>query len=191
MSDTAPAAALDPKLFRRVVGHFATGVTVLATQVEAEVHGMTANAFMSLSLDPMLVVVGLGKQTKLAEHLRTAGGFTVNVLRADQEALSNYFAARWEGAPPSFRFVPWEAYARLEGCAASLGCALESLFPGGDHWLVVGRVMALHLGVEPRRPLVFHAGAYSRLEQGTQSPAPELDEDTPPVLAYYDDWCQD
>jgi len=188
---SADAPALDPKQFRRVVGHFATGVTVLATQMEAEVHGMTANAFMSLSLDPMLVVVGLGKQTRLAEHLQATGGFSVNVLRADQEALSNYFAARRDGPPPSFRFVPWEAYARLEGCAASLGCTLEALYPGGDHWLVVGRVTALHLGVEPRRPLVFHAGAYSRLDQGGQTPAPELDESTPPVQVYYDDWCQD
>ncbi len=183
--------ALSPKLFRQVAGHFATGVTVLATQAAAEVHGMTANAFMSLSLDPMLIVVGLGRLTRLAEHLQSAGGFTVNVLRADQEALSNYFAARWEGPAPSFRFVPWEHYARLEGCAASLGCALEQMVPGGDHWLVVGRVTALHLGVEPRRPLVFHAGAYGRLEQGVQTPAPELDEDTPPVLAYYDEWRAD
>lgn len=188
----APAApSLDPKLFRRVAGQFATGVTVLATQVESEVRGMTANAFMSLSLDPMLIVVGLGQQTKLSDHLVTAGAFTVNVLRADQEALSNFFAARWNGSPPSFRFVPWENYARLEGCAASLGCALEQIVPGGDHWLVVGRVTALHLGIEPRRPLIFHAGSYGVLEQGKQSPAPELDEDTPPVLAYYDDWCTD
>ncbi|MCC6190367.1 MAG: flavin reductase [Anaerolineales bacterium] len=74
MSTPAPAAgALDARLFRRVVGHFATGVTVLAAQVEADVRGMTANAFMSLSLDPMLVVVGLARQTRLAEHLQAAG----------------------------------------------------------------------------------------------------------------------
>lgn len=193
MSTPVPAAAgaLDARLFRRVVGHFATGVTVLAAQVEADVRGMTANAFMSLSLDPMLVVVGLARQTRLAEHLQAAGGFSVNVLRAEQEALSDYFAARWAGEPPCFRFVPWENYARLEGCAASLGCALHTLLPGGDHWLVVGRVTALHLGVEPRRPLLFHAGAYGWLDRSAERPAPELDGMAPPVQVYYDAWCED
>jgi flavin reductase (DIM6/NTAB) family NADH-FMN oxidoreductase RutF len=186
----AAVEALNPRLFRRVAGHFATGVTVLATQAEADVHGMTANAFMSLSLDPMLVVVGLGRATRLAEHLQAARGFSVNVLRAEQEPLSDYFSTRWSGPPPCFRFVPWGPYARLEGCSASLGCALEAQIPGGDHWLVIGRVTALHLGVEPRLPLLFHAGGYGRLESGVQAPAPPLDGTAAPVQAYYEDWCQ-
>jgi flavin reductase (DIM6/NTAB) family NADH-FMN oxidoreductase RutF len=79
---------LDPRAYRNTIGLFATGVTIVSTQLGETVHGMTANAVTSLSLEPMLLLVAVGKKARLATLLPQATGFTVNILRADQEALS-------------------------------------------------------------------------------------------------------
>jgi flavin reductase (DIM6/NTAB) family NADH-FMN oxidoreductase RutF len=101
-----PTTPLDPRTYRNTIGLFATGVTVVSTQVGETVHGMTANAVTSLSLEPMLLLVAVGKKARLATLLPQATGFTVNILRADQEALSTFFAGGWhQPIPPPFRFV--------------------------------------------------------------------------------------
>lgn len=178
--------------FRRTAGLFATGVTVVAAAEDEQIHGMTANAVCSLSLDPMLMLVCIHKQARLAGFLRRASGFSINMLRHDQRALSVYFAGSWkEAAPPPFRFVHWVGGPRLEGCAAAIGCEVESVLEGGDHWIVTGRVLALHRGVEPIKPLLFYAGRYGQVDTGDQPEAPDLGWVERPVLAYYDPWRAD
>jgi len=168
---------LDPRAYRNTIGLFATGVTVVSTQVGETVHGMTANAVTSLSLEPLLLLVAVGKKARLATLLPQATGFTVNILRADQEALSTFFAGGWhQPTPPPFRFVPWDTRpelgtVRLEGALAAIGCTLHSLVDGGDHWIVQGQVVALHQGMEPRLPLLFYGGRYRQLD-ATVHPAP-------------------
>jgi flavin reductase len=158
------------------------------------VHGMTANAVASLSLEPMLLLVAVGKKARLATLLPQATGFTVNILRADQEALSTFFAGAWhQPAPPPFRFVPWDTRPelgtiRLEGALAALGCTLHSLVDGGDHWIVQGQVVALHQGIEPHLPLLFYGGRYRQLD-ATVHPAPargDLRLADEPIAAYYE-----
>lgn len=150
--------------FRRTMGLFATGVTVLAVERGGVVHGMTANAVTSLSLDPLLILVCVGKQTRTAALLGHVDGFALNILREDQEDLSVFFAGLWgEAPPPPFQFVPWEGGPRLMGCLASIGCRKHQLLEGGDHWIVVGRVVALHRGTTLQRPLIFYGGRYVRL----------------------------
>lgn len=181
--------SIDVRAFRQTVGQFVTGVTAIATEIEGEVRAMTANSFTSLSLDPALVLFCAGKTTKTGQLVLKAEGFSVNILRHDQEALSTYFAGRWKGAePPPFRFLTWVGGPRLEGCSAALGCAVHEIYEGGDHWIVVGRVLALHQGIEPRRPLAFFSGCYHRLENATGTSAPDLQAVAAPVLAYYDPW---
>ena len=183
---------LDPRTFRQTIGLFATGVTVIAVEMDGHVHGMTANAVSSLSLDPMLALACVGKQARLASLLVEAKGFSINILRDDQQALSTYFAGGWkEAAPPPFRFVPWEGGPRLEGCAAALGCALHQIVEGGDHWIVIGRVLALHQGVEPRQPLLFYGGRYGQLDTKASAPAPDLGWVETPVQVFYDPWQED
>jgi len=178
--------------FRRTAGLFATGVSVVATAEGEQIHGMTASAVCSLSLEPMLMLVCINKEARLAGFLRESGGFSINVLRHDQQALSVFFASTWPAPkPPPFRFVPWEGGPRLEGCAAAIGCAVHSVLEGGDHWIVVGRVMALHWGVEPIKPLLFYAGRYGQLDSGEQAEAPDLGWVERAVLAYYDPWGND
>jgi 3-hydroxy-9,10-secoandrosta-1,3,5(10)-triene-9,17-dione monooxygenase reductase component len=124
----------------------------------------------------------------MVDALDEAGGFTINILSDSQRSLSSYFAGGWkEPEPPPFRFAAWEAGPRLEGSLASIGCALVERIAGGDHWIIVGRIIALEQGPEPRRPLLFYAGKYRRLDEEA-SPAPDLDREPPPVQMFYDPW---
>ena len=160
---------VDERTFRQTVGQFVTGVTVVAIEVDGSIRAMTANSFTSLSLDPPLVLFCLGKQTKAGQLIRRVDGFSVNILRHDQQALSSYFAGSWrEPAPPPFSFVTWEGGPRLEGCTAALGCAVHAIHDGGDHWIVVGQVIATHRAPDDSPPLVFFGGRYVALaEEGT------------------------
>src|SRR5450631_4726898 len=130
--------APDPKSFREALGLFVTGVAVIATRIDGQVHAMTANAVSSLSLDPMLVLFCPAKKARFSQLLPRMSGFSINFLRDEQEALSTYFAGGWkETVPPSFRFVTADGLPRLEGCLASLICTKRDLHDGGDHWLVI------------------------------------------------------
>ena len=147
------------------MGMFATGVTVIAAGREDYLHVMTANAVTSLSLDPLLILFCAGKEARMVEHLREHRVFTINILRQHQADLSPYFAGIWKGAePPHFEFVTWHQGARLKDCAASVCCELHEMLEGGDHWIVVGRAVALYLGDETADPLIFYAGRYRQLD---------------------------
>lgn len=156
---------LDAKNFRQTMGQFATGVTVVITQAGAETHAMTANSVTSVSLDPLLLLFCPSKTADLALALDRTTGFTLNILSESQADLSAYFAGLWKApAPPPFEFVPWAGAPRLDGCLASLACQVQQVVDGGDHWIVIGRVVDLYRGAEPRRPLIFFGGQYRRLD---------------------------
>jgi flavin reductase (DIM6/NTAB) family NADH-FMN oxidoreductase RutF len=162
---------IEAREFRRTVGHFATGVTVIATEAEGGIRAMTANAFTSLSLDPPLVLVCVGKTAQMAATLRAALGFSVNMLAEAQQDLSTYFAGSWKQRdPPPFSFTRWEGGPRLDGCTAAVGCSVETIHEGGDHWIVVGRVLALHRDDSAAAPLVFWRGRYASLAAPVDAP---------------------
>ena len=178
--------SIDVRAFRHTVGQFVTGVTVVATEVDDEILAMTVNAFTSLSLDPPLVLFCASKTSKTGQLVHGAKGFSVNILREDQHTLSTFFAGAWkEPTPPAYRFVPWEGGPRLEGCAAALGCAIHAIVEGGDHWIVLGQVLALDHGSEPRHPLVFFSGRYGSLAKTVGGPAPDLQTVSGPILSEY------
>lgn len=183
MNTTMP----DPKAFREALGLFATGVAVIATSVEGQVHAMTANAVSSLSLDPMLVLFCPAKRTRFSQLLPQAAGYSINFLRDEQEALSTYFAGGWrETHPPHFRFVTDDGLPRLEGCLASLICTKRDVYEGGDHWLVTLEVRRLHRGIEPLRPLLFFRGKYRRVDARDGNSGPDLVESADePVQMYF------
>jgi flavin reductase (DIM6/NTAB) family NADH-FMN oxidoreductase RutF len=168
---------VDPRALRQTVGQFATGVTVIAVGAEGGVHAMTANSFTSLSLDPPLVLFCAGKDSKVGQLAHVGVGFSVNILRQEQRDLSTYFAGAWkEGPPPLFSFTQWDLGSppaprhiprhapRLDGSAAVLGCTVHAVHEGGDHWIVVGEVVAVDR-YEDTVPLVFYGGRYARLER--------------------------
>ena len=178
----------DSRRFRDTLGLFATGVAIIVAHAADEVLAMTVNAVSSVSLDPMLVLFCPGKRTRFAQHLASLSGFTINFLRHDQQALSTYFAGAWkEATPPPFRLVDGQRAPRLEGSLASIECTPERVEEAGDHWLVVGRVLSVHTGIEPHRPLVFFRGRYRSLDVADSAPAPDLTavQDEPPHVFYH------
>ena len=162
---------IDTREFRQTVGMFATGVTVIAAEIEGTVHALTANSFTSLSLDPPLVLFCVGKGTKTGQLIRVGARFCVNILHEGQRDLSTYFGGAWKADdPPPFVFVNWYESPRLEGSAAALSCRVDAIHEGGDHWIVVGHVGAFQRREDGVAPLVFHAGRYVGLAQD----APQL-----------------
>jgi 3-hydroxy-9,10-secoandrosta-1,3,5(10)-triene-9,17-dione monooxygenase reductase component len=152
--------------FRRAMGYFATGVTVVTSLgADGEPVGTTASAVTSLSLDPPLILVcfDLGSQTLRA--IRGHGAFVVNVLAAAQRQLSVNFARRgvaaaWDGV--RHRHGP-TGTPRLEEVLAVMECTVEHRLPGGDHEIVVGRVRHIQTSASPAAPLVFYRGGYTSL----------------------------
>jgi flavin reductase (DIM6/NTAB) family NADH-FMN oxidoreductase RutF len=153
--------------FRAALGAFATGVTVITTRGEEHAYGMTANAFSSLSLDPPLVLVCARLLSEGTEHIRRNGVFAVNILAADQEPLSRYFASKDRPrGQDAFRDVPHTTGATgapiLQGVLAYLDCHLHASYEAGDHEIFIGEVLALETAAD-KQPLLFHGGGYRLL----------------------------
>jgi flavin reductase (DIM6/NTAB) family NADH-FMN oxidoreductase RutF len=152
----------DPALaFRRTLGMFATGVTVLTTRVGDQVHGMTANAFMSVSLRPPLVLISIDRRARMGGLLHEGTRFGVSVLEARQTSLSDRFAGRVAGDPPEAAFEVIHDTPLVEGALAHLVARVVRSYWGGDHSLFLGQVEFARYG--EGRPLLFHGGRYERL----------------------------
>lgn len=155
---------LDSRAFRNTMGLFATGVTVVAVEIEGQVYGMTANAVTSVSLEPMLVLVCVQKEAHLMNILPQAGGFSINILSEQQQDLSGYFAHMWhDPQPPAFMFTPWLGGPRLEGAIGAISCQTREFLEGGDHWIVVGEVIGLYRAENPTNPLLYYRGQYRQI----------------------------
>ncbi|WP_405671729.1 flavin reductase family protein [Streptomyces sp. NBC_01530] len=168
-------APVDQTEFRRVLGTFATGVTVItapapaptaATADEAGPAGFACQSFSSLSLDPPLIAFMVGRTSTTWPRIARAGAFCVNILGAHQGDLCRAFAVRgadkftgvaYDGAPVS-------GSPRLTGAVAWIDCTIHAVHTGGDHLIVVGRVDALGTGDSPDGSLLFHQGRFARLD---------------------------
>ncbi|MHA6196179.1 p-hydroxyphenylacetate 3-hydroxylase reductase component [Pseudomonas wadenswilerensis] len=154
-------AAFDSRAFRRALGNFATGVTVVtADDGQGNKVGVTANSFNSVSLDPALVLWSLDKRSTSLSTFEAASHFAVNILAADQIDLSNNFAKPREDR---FAGIPHQAGAGgapiLLDCSANFQCEKYQILDGGDHWIMIGKVVCFEdCG---RSPLLYHQGAYS------------------------------
>jgi flavin reductase (DIM6/NTAB) family NADH-FMN oxidoreductase RutF len=166
MTAAPEPAAVGSDEFRRAMGRFATGVTVV-TSVDPGGHpvGTTANAVTSLSLDPPLLLVCFDQASQTLAAVRSHGAFAVNVLEARQRHLSANFARRGQAAAwDEVRHRPGPTGSpRLHGVIAAVECTVEQVLPGGDHEIVVGRVRAVETGDEGAAPLLFWQGAYGLL----------------------------
>ncbi|HEY4620299.1 MAG TPA: flavin reductase, partial [Gaiellaceae bacterium] len=152
----------DPAVaFRRTLGMFATGVTVLTTRVGEQVHGMTANAFMSVSLRPPLVLVSIDRRARMGALLHEGTRFGVSVLEAKQTGLSDRFAGRVADDPPEATFEVVHETPLVEGALAHLVARVVRSHWGGDHSLFLGQVEFARYG--EGEPLLFHGGRYERI----------------------------
>jgi len=152
----------DARQFRNALGRFASGVTVITASYEGQTHGMTANAFVSVSLDPPLVLVSLDNRSYMHRVLPSAGYYGVSVLAENQERLSNHFAGRTvEGL--HIRFITRNDVPLLEGAVAYFAVKVIDVHPAGDHTLYVGHVQ--HFESRDDKPLLFYAGRYQLLRE--------------------------
>ena len=160
--DVSDAQGDDPAVaLRRTLGMFATGVTVITTLKGEQVHGMTANAFMSVSLEPPLVLVSVDRRTKMCNLLHEGEHYGVSVLCETQAALSDRFAGRPGEDLPEPRFELVRQTPLVEGALAHFVLTVARSYWGGDHSLFLGRVE--YARQHPGAPLLFHGGRYERL----------------------------
>lgn len=156
---------IDPALFRSVLGRFASGITVVTTRdATGEDHGMTVSAFCSLSLEPLLILVCVEQSTVLHGVLAEATQFVVNILSSEQESISRRFAEqiddRFEGIGYTRGIT---SGAILEGVLGVLECDIVARYPGGDHTIYLGQVIAAT--AHPGSPLLYYRGGYAQLER--------------------------
>ncbi|HKW62862.1 MAG TPA: flavin reductase family protein [Candidatus Acidoferrum sp.] len=161
------ATALTAREFRNALGQFATGITVVTVEREpGSVFGMTANAFTSVSLKPMLILVCVEERAKILPHLHKKQKFGVSVLKQDQRALSEYFAQAHQDAEAEhrlalrYRWTP-EGVPVLEDTVLQLGCSVAAAHLAGDHTIIVGKVEDAE--IRGGEPLVFFRGEYRHI----------------------------
>jgi 3-hydroxy-9,10-secoandrosta-1,3,5(10)-triene-9,17-dione monooxygenase reductase component len=163
------SAAIGSDTFRRVMGHFVTGVTVVTALDGDQPFGITVNALSSVSLDPPLVMVALDRRRFLTPIVRASGRYAVCILSDDQQALSDCFAgAPVEPGREAFCGAAWHEGATglplIDGAIATLECTVVETFSAGDHDLFIGRVDALGSQTDHPMPLLYYRRRYLRIE---------------------------
>ncbi|OLE79770.1 MAG: hypothetical protein AUF76_15940 [Acidobacteria bacterium 13_1_20CM_2_65_9] len=169
-------AGLDVRALRHALGHYTTGVTIVTACTAAGGHtGVTVNSFTSVSLEPPLVLFCLSTRSSLLAAFEQASHFAVNVLSTGQQALSNRFAKpsvnTWEGV--KYRCGA-HGCALLADAITAFECARRSIYPGGDHVILVGEVLRFETVAAPA-PLAFYQGSYGTFtrDQSGVKPAPD------------------
>ncbi len=153
---------IDPRRFRSALGRFCTGVTVVTTERDGEIHAMTANAFTSVSLHPPLVLVSIDHRTRMHALLPDTRRYGVSVLASDQERTAWHFAGR-PMADPGDLFGWLADVPVVRGAIAHVACTLYGEHEAGDHTLYLGEVV--DLAERAGDPLLFHGGAFGTLSR--------------------------
>lgn len=161
---------IESEAFRRVMGHFVTGVTVVTALDGERPFGITVNALSSASLDPPLVMVALDRRRFLTPIVRAAGRYAVNILSEEQQALSDCFAdAPVEPGREAFCGAAWHhgstGLPLIDGAIATLECTVVETFSAGDHDLFIGRVDRLASDLHHPMPLLYYRRHYLRIER--------------------------
>jgi flavin reductase (DIM6/NTAB) family NADH-FMN oxidoreductase RutF len=164
LSEEVKNSGIDPKAFRNTLGRFATGVTVVTTVMDGKIHGMTASAFLSVSLNPPLVLVSVDRRAHLHAMLREGSRYGVSILRADQKDFSQHFAGF--GAPDlAPEFVWHDDVPLLKAALAHLVTTVVDAHEAGDHTLFIARVD--HLDWADGEPLLYFRGQYGDFQAKT------------------------
>ncbi|WP_209124223.1 flavin reductase family protein [Alkalihalobacillus sp. BA299] len=151
---------MEDRSFRDAMGKFATGVTVIVTETNGEPHGMTANAFMSVSLDPKLVVISIKENARILPKIQESKKFSVNILSAEQMDLSKIFAGQIKDQEVAFGLL--DNTAIIPEAIAQIVCEVSAEHVEGDHTLFIGKVT--DITVKDGDPLLFFNGRYRELQ---------------------------
>jgi len=159
----------DVDLFRRAMGRFATGVTVLTTRAGDQDHAMTASALTSVSLEPLLVLVCVEREARFHDAVVEAGIWGVSVLSSQDRPAADWLATR--GRPLhgqldriAHHFGTQTGVALLDGALSSFECRTVAVHPGGDHSIVVGEVVSVTSATHPGDALLYYRGRYVNLQ---------------------------
>jgi len=158
----------DPAQFRQLLGRFATGVTVITANHNNEKHGMTANAFSSVSLNPPLILVSIDKRANMHDIMMQHDSFCVNFLPEHRREWSDWWAGKAPKDADQFADIPHidgtTGSPVLEGCLGYIDCKVWERYPAGDHTLVLGEVQDAEVNQDPAiKPLLFFASKYHTL----------------------------
>jgi flavin reductase (DIM6/NTAB) family NADH-FMN oxidoreductase RutF len=151
---------MDDRMFRNAMGKFATGVTVVTTKLGEDIHGMTANAFMSVSLDPKLVLVSVDNRATMKRYIESSGKFAISFLNQDQKDLSAYFAGQIKEMR-EIDFYWLQEMPTIKDALVNIICELHETVDAGDHTLFIGKVMDIE--IRDGDPLTFYQGQYREL----------------------------
>lgn len=156
--------------FKAALGSWASGVTVVTTELDGLVYGITVSSFSSLSMDPKLILVSLQDTNHLPGMIKKSGKFAVSILAVGQDEISGYFATSGRDPAPAFDdSIPIRVSAGgcpvIEGALATIDCALEEAIQGGDHTIAVGRVLGATANPE-LQPLIYFRRAYRTVTGG-------------------------
>jgi flavin reductase (DIM6/NTAB) family NADH-FMN oxidoreductase RutF len=155
--------------FKGALGSWAAGVTVVSTRLGDQVYGITVSSFSSLSVDPLLILVSIQNSNHLAAMIPKSKVFAVSILASDQESVSGAFSVsgREPGSTlgPGVPVVDWHTGSPIvAGAIAHLDCALEAAIPGGDHTIMIGRVLGAAFDAE-KQPLLYFRRRYRKLSE--------------------------
>ena len=166
--DARSPEAPDPSAYRRAMGRFATGVTIVTARVDEIDHAMTANAFTSVSIEPLLVLVCVEVEARFHDAVTEAGQWGVSVLDGSARATSEWLATR--GRPlhgqldrVPHHYGPVTGAALLDTALATMECRTVAVYPGGDHSIVLGEVMAIATRDSDDGGLIHYRGRYDRI----------------------------
>lgn len=154
-------STIDTREFRNACGRFATGITIVSTEVDGEIHGMTANGFMSVSLEPPLILVSVGKKARSHELIAQSGSYGVSILTAAQQPLSNHFAGR----PDENLNIPWEELDGnpvIAGTLAQISAKVVDAHEAGDHTLYIAEVTAFNYS--EGEPILYYYTGYGEMK---------------------------
>lgn len=156
-----PHSPIEPADFRAIMGRFATGVTIISYWRGDTPAGITANAFLSVSMDPPLVLISVRKSSQFLRHMALGDYYGVNFLTEHQQDLSSHFGGR-SIAGLQAQFNESFPAPLVEGCLAYLVARVVDIHPAGDHVLYIAQVEHLRRGIEAK-PLIFYSGAYKQI----------------------------
>jgi flavin reductase len=156
-------------LFRRTAGRFATGVCAVTTRDAGIDHAMTVNTFTSVSLEPLLVLVCVEIEARFHDAVLDAGVWGVSVLDATARPVAEWLATRGRPLHGQLDRVPHHhgpatGVALLEQSVGTLECRTTAVYPGGDHTILLGEVVAVAVPPDAGAPLVWHRGGYHRIQ---------------------------
>jgi flavin reductase (DIM6/NTAB) family NADH-FMN oxidoreductase RutF len=160
-TEAKPAPAIDPQVFRRVMGRYATGVAVASFLREGKPAGMTVNTFLSVSVDPPLILISVRKTSSFVDSVQVGSRYGINILSEQQRKLGPHFANRPEQAV-EVNFRDHAGTPLLDGSLGQIVARVVDIHPAGDHLLFIAEIEHIAHGPEAQ-PLIFFSGRYKQI----------------------------